>query len=150
MSADLLDALEPVAPSEGDQKLASESVHRLAKVARKGRTLRLTPEGQEPVELPPAAVQLLMRLLSEMAQGHALTLIPFHAELTTQNAADLLGVSRPFIVKQVEDGKLSHHMVGTHRRIYFKDLMDYKRQMEKSRHSALDELAAESQRLNLE
>jgi excisionase family DNA binding protein len=85
-----------------------------------------------------------------MAQGNALTLIPFHAELTTQSAADLLGVSRPFIIKQIEEGRIPAHMAGTHRRIYFRDLMDYKRKSDAARHAALDELAAESERLELE
>lgn len=151
MSADLLDALEPAAPSEGERKLAGESAVRLARVARKGVSLRLSlGDDSEPIELPSLAVSLLLRLLTEMAQGHAVTLIPFHAELTTQHAADLLGVSRPFIIKQIEEKKLDAHMVGTHRRIYFKDLMEYKRKMDAGRHAALDELAAESQRLDLE
>jgi excisionase family DNA binding protein len=69
--------------------------------------------------------------------------------LTTQNAADVLGVSRPFIVKQIESGLLPHRMVGTHRRILFRDLMEYKHKMEADRDRALGDLAAESQRLGL-
>jgi excisionase family DNA binding protein len=92
---------------------------------------------------------LLVRLLSEMASGNAVTLIPVHAELTTQQAADLLGVSRPFVIKQIEEGKLPHRRIGTHRRVMFKDLMDFKRSLDVDRSKALDQLAAEAQKLRL-
>jgi excisionase family DNA binding protein len=145
-----LNSMEPITPTEREAGLAAVSAERLASLIQPGQGLRLSAEGATaPIELPHAALQLLLRLLSEMAQGNAITVIPFHAELTTQNAADVLGVSRPFIVKQIESGLLPHRMVGTHRRVLFKDLMEYKRMMDQDRHAALDELAAESQRLGL-
>lgn len=145
-----LNSLAPITPTEREAGLAAASAERLATLIHPGQGLRLSPEGATtPIELPHAAVQLLLRLLSEMAQGNALTVIPFHAELTTQNAADVLGVSRPFIVKQIESGLLPHRMVGTHRRILFRDLMEYKHKLEADRDRALGDLAAESQRLGL-
>jgi excisionase family DNA binding protein len=152
MAIDLLDAIEPVAPTEAEAEVAGESAARLGRIVRPNRSLSISvpSEGQEMIELPAAAAALLLRLLTEMAQGHAMTLIPFHAELTTQNAADLLGVSRPFIIKQLDDNKIPHRMVGKHRRILFRDLMAYKRAMDTARHKALDDLAAESQKLGLE
>jgi excisionase family DNA binding protein len=101
------------------------------------------------VVLPAAAVRLLFELLATMAEGHAVTLIPVHAELTTQQAADLLGVSRPFLVKELESGRLAHRKVGTHRRVLFRDLMVYKRAHEATRVEALGELAGQAQDLDL-
>lgn len=142
----LIERMEPVAPSATDAKAAGEAVRRLSPLVRKNRPLRLAPERDGgAVELPPVAVELLLRLLNDLASGHAVTLIPIHAELTTQSAADLLGVSRPFIVKQLEEGKLPHRLVGTHRRILFKDLMEYKRKMDADRRDALQKLAGDAQ-----
>ena len=97
------------------------------------------------VELPEGAVRLLVDILVNMAEGNAVTLIPVHAELTTQQTADFLGVSRPFLIRLLEDGVIPYHKVGTHRRVRFEDARDYKKQKLMERESALDSLAAEAQ-----
>ncbi|MFO0963672.1 MAG: helix-turn-helix domain-containing protein [Phycisphaerales bacterium] len=159
MSSSLLDMPSPVAPTAADVRAAKDASQRLSHLLR-GRTRGAKPPrlsisasgekaGRERIELPPAAIQLLLRILADMAAGHAVMLIPVHAELTTQQAADLLGVSRPFIVRQVENGALKYRKVGTHRRILVQDLLDYKRAMDAGRMKALDELTAEAQRLGL-
>lgn len=88
-------------------------------------------------------------MLSQIAQGNAVTLLPIPAELTTQEAANLLNVSRPHLVKLLEAGEIPFHKVGTHRRVRFEDLMRYKEHINQKRMEALDELAAQAQELNL-
>lgn len=139
---------DPVTPSEDDSILARDSSRQLVRFTRSNLSVRIEDTG-ETIVLPASAVRLLVDLLSAMADGNAVTLIPIHAELTTQQAADLLGVSRPFIVKQIEDGVMPHRKVGTHRRILFRDLMAYKKATEASRERVLDELAKDAQDLDL-
>lgn len=78
------------------------------------------------VELPTSALRLLVDILAELADGNAVQVVPVHAELTTQEAADLLNVSRPHIIKLLADGVLPFHKTGKHRRIRFADLMLFK------------------------
>jgi excisionase family DNA binding protein len=80
-----------------------------------------------------------------MADGDAVSLVPVHAELTTQQAADLLGVSRPFLIKQLEEGLIPYSKVGRHRRIARNDLMRYRRTVMEQRERALEELTADGQ-----
>ena len=101
------------------------------------------------IRLPMAALQLLREILSELADGNAVKVVPVHAELTTQEAADLLNVSRPYLVKLLETGKLAFHKTGKHRRIRFDDLMSYKQARDENSRQALDALATEAQELSM-
>jgi len=96
-----------------------------------------------------SAVRLLAEILAQMAKGNAVSLIPIHAELTTQRAADLLNVSRPFLVKLLEEGKLPYRKVGTHRRVRFSDILLFKDRNEAARRAALEKLVAEGQAFDL-
>ncbi len=118
---------------------------------QKQPTVGIRPEGleSETVEVPRRAFELFVEILSQMADGNAVTIVPVHAELTTQQAADLLNVSRPFLVRLLEGRKIPFRKVGTRRRIRFSDLLTYKRIEEARQKSALDELTAEAQRLGL-
>ena len=111
--------------------------------------VRFVEDGQEVIELPAAAVRLLVDLLNEMAKGNAVSLIPTHAELTTQQAAELLNVSRGFVVKLLERQEIPYRKVGTHRRVLFRDLKAYDDRTRQARSEALDDLAAESQAIGL-
>lgn len=121
-------ALLTVPPSKEEVELARASGQRLAPLARRGHplTLRVRDAGQEEtIELPAGAVKLLQAILEDMASGRTVTIVPHNAELTTQQAADLLSVSRPFLVQLLEKQKLPFRLVGTHRRILFEDVLRF-------------------------
>lgn len=139
---------DPVLPTGHDSDAARAALAVLVRLVKGDLTFRVD-EPEVSVVLPEPAVRLLVDLLTAMADGHAVTLVPIHAELTTQQAADLLGVSRPFLVKEIEEGRLAHRKVGTHRRVLFHDLMAYKQAGDRSREPALDDLAAQGQDLDL-
>lgn len=139
--------LEPIAPTEEETSLARESSRRLSRYGQNDLKVQVPEVGE--VILPASAVRLLISLLSEMAAGNAVTLIPIHAELTTQQAADLLGVSRPFLIKQMQEGLIPFRKVGTHRRILFKDVTEYKHKIDADRLKTLGELTDQAQELNM-
>lgn len=144
--------LETVTPSEHDSTLAKTSGRQIARLLGKtAGDLRVKIEGNdtEIIELPHAALRLLQNILTQMAQGNAFTVIPVHAELTTQQAAEVLNVSRPFIIGLIESDQLPCRRVGTHRRILFRDLMNFKNKIDADRMKVLDELAKEAQELNM-
>ncbi len=146
---------ETVAPSEADALLARESSRLLAthKLGRRAsvriRILDDDGDDAETLSVPASAVRLFLHLLTEMSHGNAVTLIPTHSELTTQQAADLLNVSRPYVVKLLEEGKIPSRAVGKYRRVRFDDLMAYKRKDDEARAKVLDQLTAEAQELGM-
>jgi len=144
---------ETVAPSEADARLALESSRLLAtRKFGKQSSIRLRigdGDDTEPVSVPASALRLFLHMLTEMSQGNAVTLIPTQAELTTQQAADLLNVSRPYVVKLLDEGKIPSRMVGKYRRVRFDDLMAYKRKDDDARAKVLDQLTAEAQELGM-
>ena len=146
--------LEPVAPTEAEATLARESSRILATLLAGKREVRvrLQPAGrrkEELVVLPAAAMRLLVDMLTQMAQGHPVTVMPVHAELTTQQAADLLNVSRPFLVKMLEEGQLPCRKVGTHRRVLLSDVLAFKRRSDAERSEVLQRLTQEGEALNM-
>lgn len=148
------DSFETVAPSATDSRLAMESSARLAAHAierQKSVRIQLLVDGDvtEAVDVPTSAMRLFLQVLAEMSQGHAVTLLPTHAELTTQQAADLLNVSRPFLVKLLDEGRLPCRTVGKYRRVRLDDVMAFKRQDDEARSKVLEQLTAEAQELGL-
>ncbi|MGF7008955.1 helix-turn-helix domain-containing protein [Aminobacter sp. BE322] len=139
----------PILPSANDAELAAQASRHLSRAKQEGAELRVQVDGGETLRLPKAVSELLYHLLTEMAQGNAVTLFPIHAELTTQEAADYLNVSRPYLVRLLEGGKLKFHMVGTHRRVKFKDLEAFRKAADDERQRAIDELAAQAQELGM-
>jgi excisionase family DNA binding protein len=126
-------------PDEADSELAATASRELARASKDSLNVRL--EDGTNLTLPKAVTPLLVKILTEMALGNAVTLIPLHAELTTQEAANLLNISRPHLNKLLEKGVLPFHKVGTHRRIKFSDLDHFRMTREKDREEAMSALA---------
>lgn len=139
---------EPVSPSRDEIKIAQESSRTLSRFLKRNLRVQIA-ETKEIVEIPVSAVRLLVDLLTNMAEGNSVTLMPIHAELTTQQAADLVGISRPYLIKLLENGEIKYHMVGTHRRIFFQDLKNYMDKNKKAREETLDGLVAQAQDLDM-
>jgi excisionase family DNA binding protein len=106
-------------------------------------------EQEDPIQLPAGAVAMLMDILGAMAAGQGITLIPEKAELTTGQAADVLNVSRPYLVKLLEAGEIPFHKVGKHRRVLMEDVIRYKEASDRERETALDQLVEEAQEHNM-
>ena len=145
---------ETSAPTEADARQARETLEQISHLGTFGTSdLSIRIQNNEQlgadVILPAAALRLLKDILAEMAQGHAVTLLPVQAELTTQQAADLLKVSRPYLIGLLEQRKIPFRLVGQHRRIRIDDLLAYKRQDDEERGRVADELAADAQELGM-
>ena len=150
MSSVALRHSESMTPSEQDRRLAAQSRRLLAACLDFGNAvhIRLT-DGEHEIALPTPALRLLADILAEMAQGNTVTIVAAHAELTTQQAADFLNVSRPYLVKLLEQGAIPFRKVGARRRILFEDLMRYRQRSEQERQQALEKLAAQAQELDM-
>jgi excisionase family DNA binding protein len=119
-------------PSKIDQKIASESYVALASVIEQLDSEQPEieiEETSEKIKIPLSALKLLGDILKAMGQGKLISLVPVAAEMTTQSAAEILGCSRPHLVKLLEEGKIAFTKVGKHRRIKFDDIRKYKKKM---------------------
>ncbi|GMV74299.1 MAG: hypothetical protein AMXMBFR78_12500 [Rubrivivax sp.] len=147
-------ALETALPVEREVAAAVESQRALAAfLSTQFETQRIqifdAKNQAHQVELPTSALRLLVDVLSELAEGNAVKVVPIHAELTTQEAADMLNVSRPHLVKLLESGALAFHKTGKHRRIRFADLMTFKTEQDRASAQAMEALAKQAQELQL-
>lgn len=110
-----------------------------------------TENGEHPqVEVPPAALRLIGQLLGAMSQDKSVVLMPAESELTTVEAAHFLNVSRPFVIKEMEAGRLPYRKVGTHRRVTLNNLMIYEREMRQQQEQALERMADNARELGLD
>jgi excisionase family DNA binding protein len=145
-----------VVTSEQDAELARVAQHCLIAALDHSRAQRIALvdehgglAGAPVLELPPQALRLLTDMLGMMAQGRPVMLVPQNNELTTQDAAALLNVSRPFVIKEIDAGRLRCRKVGRHRRIEFEELRRYQATQREQSDKAMQELADLSQDLGL-
>jgi len=141
--------------TKGEQQIAKNSIFKIHLASKKvkknkGRLakIKLTEHGDF-LEIPKKAVLLLVEILENMAEGKSFTLVPANAEIGTQQAAELLNMSRPHLVKLLEEGAIPFKKVGTHRRIEFKHLDKYRRKSEENKNNKLDFLTKQAQELDL-
>jgi excisionase family DNA binding protein len=128
-------------PTREEVASAAEAATALANARAENDALEIRGDDGEPVRLAPAIANIMIDLLGHVARGDMVTLVPTGAMLTTQQAADILNVSRPYLSKLLKEGELPFIPVGSHRRVMHADLMAYKDQRDAGRKAALDELA---------
>lgn len=102
------------------------------------------------VHLPPKALRVIARVLTAMGHQRPIVLVPNKHEMSTNDAANYLNVSRPFVIKELEEGRLPYRKVGTHRRIAYSDVVEYRKGMQASQRQALQDLVSDAQELDLE
>ena len=143
-------------PDETATEQAAQAVHDLSKFLRAHPTptARVQLCAEDPAEetkvvIPAVAFRFFVDVLAELANGNAVTMAPVHSELTTQQAADILNVSRPYFVKLLDEKQLPYRRVGNRRKVLLTDLLDYKRRDDRHRQEILDELTREAAALGM-
>jgi excisionase family DNA binding protein len=148
-------ALDTVLPSQEDATRAADALPALQSYLARHHQLpdlmhlAVEEDDGETVVVPAAALTLLVRILAHMAAGQGISIVPSTAELTTQQAADLLNVSRPYLIGLLNEGKIDYRMVGTHRLVPIEIVVQFKREDVASRRAAAEELSAMNQELGL-
>lgn len=145
---------EPLPPERADSKAALEALRALSSCGPSGKEMvRLQFRSRSGVSrntpLPRLAFKLLVEILKQTASGNAVSIVPLRKEVTTREAAEVLNVSRPFVIGLLEKGEIPFRKVGTHRRIPLAALLEYKRKTDAVRDEALDFLAVQAQELKL-
>lgn len=139
-------------PTAQEQQTARDALQLLSLVSNGDDAIQhfiTDSRREEPIEIPAAAIAILSDVLEFMSRGHGLTLFPRLAEVTTFEAAEILNVSRPYVIKLLEAGEMPYRNVGRHRRIQLQDVLAYKKASDQRSHEAMDELVALSQELGL-
>ncbi len=144
----------PIAPTEEEKALAMASSQLLASYLHEEKshyTIKVISDGMTgvAVTIPAVAYRLLVDILAEMGSGNGVKIVPIKKELTTSEAAELLNVSRPYLVDLLESGKIPFRKVGPRRRVLLSDVMAYKNQIDKQRQQTLAELAVQAQELKM-
>lgn len=135
-------------PTNDEIESAAEASRAIAHVQPESGCLILSGTNGDEIRLAPAIADLIINLLGHVASGNMVALVPTGAMLTTQQAADILNVSRPFLSKLLKEDQIPYVPVGSHRRVIFADLMAYKVRRDSTRRAALEELADLGQELD--
>ncbi len=143
-----LNAINTFVPTKKDALLAEESTQAVSAYLKSNKYPVIKLDNKV-IALPKSALKVLISALNFIAHGNAVTLMPIHTELSTQEAADILKVSRPHLVKLLESGKIPHHKVGKHRRVLMEDVLKYKSNIDNARLKTLEKLTEEAQKLNM-
>jgi excisionase family DNA binding protein len=138
-----------IAPDRQDIELIKRVANDLAAHPDRNRYVLVDDTDGVQMQLPASLVRVLVEAASQLAQGNSVAFLHYEQELTTQQAADLLSVSRPYLIKLLENGQIPYHHVGSHRRIRMGDLLDYKRSRDRLRRDHLNELVRVSESLGL-
>lgn len=131
-----------------DERASLEQVASLLEQSSPEETRLIGANGQQ-VSLPEPLLHVLHQMVSYLAHDRIVTVIPLSKDLTTQQAARLLNVSRPYLIKLLEDGVIPYTLVGTHRRIRYRDLLEYKQRMDAEQQQALEDLTQLSEAFGL-
>ena len=118
-------------------------------LARSGQSIRLVDTDGNPIDVPGELLAMLRAVVEQLRAGNGVSVASLHAELTTVEAAEMLGVSRPHLVKLLEQGAMPHRMVGSHRRVRLVDVLAYRDRQDEQSRRALDELTAQAEELGL-
>ncbi len=129
----------------------AQEIRTLDAVLQRGELSRaeLTGPGNQPLHVPASVLHALARIVHELARGNAVTVMPVHAELTTQQAASLLHISRPSLIKLLDAGEMPYHYAGTHRRVHVEDVIAYKERRGRAQKAALDAMLQDAQALGI-
>lgn len=142
--------LETIFPTTDDIENAKNFSRALAREIDRDSLVRIqAPNDQDSIEVPKNVFDILLKVLAIMSEGKAFSLMPVDKELTTQQAADILNVSRPYLSKILDLGDINHRKVGRNRRVKFCDVIRYKEKQERTSKDALQALADEAQELNM-
>jgi excisionase family DNA binding protein len=139
-------------PNKQERKLAEASYTSLISSIEQLKTDKVEieiEETREKIILPKKALNLLGEILKAMSQGKPISIVPLATEVTTQSAAELLGCSRPYLVKLLEEGKIEYTKVGKHRRIKYEDVIDYKKKMKEDQKQRLIDMMHADEDLGL-
>lgn len=141
----------PTAEEAFRAKLCSQQLSAILETRADTQTLAIrNPQGVEhSVNIPVSALRVLVDVLTELGEGNSVRLVPVHAELTTQETADLLNISRPTLIRLLDEGSIPFHRAGNRRKVKFSDLRAYQQKLEQDRLAALSELSALDQELGL-
>ena len=137
--------------TKSDQKVALNSIKSLKRKTRsKASTINIEiDDGGETITIPLKAFNLLKEVLKNMAEGNSIALFPTNSEISTQDAANMLSISRPHLVKLLETGEIPFIKVGSHRRVQMKDVVEYENKLNNQSRRKLDQLTKQAQKLKM-